>query len=49
MVSSGLTVNTDVSHFRLAAHLSVAFLILGLIFGLILIQTTQIYLLIFLG
>lgn len=32
MVSSGLTDNTDVSHFRLAAHLSVAFLILGLIF-----------------
>ena len=32
MVSSGLTDNADVSHFRLAAHLSVAFLILGLIF-----------------
>ena len=32
MVSSGLSDNAEVSHFRLAAHLSVAFLILGLIF-----------------
>ena len=32
MVSSGLTTNTSVSHYRLALHLSVAFIILSLIF-----------------
>ena len=36
MVESGLTNNTDVSHYRLAFHLSVAFLILSIIFWFIL-------------
>ena len=30
MVSSGLIENTDVSHYRLALHLSIAFIILSL-------------------
>jgi cytochrome c oxidase assembly protein subunit 15 len=32
MVSSGLVDRVDVSHFRLSAHLSIAFLILSLIY-----------------
>ena len=36
MVKSGLINNTDVSHFRLALHLTVAFIILSLIFWFIL-------------
>ena len=34
MVKSGLIDNTDVSHYRLALHLSVAFIILSIIFAL---------------
>ena len=36
MVTSGLTQNNDVSHFRLAIHLSLALFILCLIFWYIL-------------
>ncbi len=36
MVKSGLVNNPDVSHFRLAAHLSLAFLIIGYIYWLLL-------------
>ena len=36
MVKSGLVTNPDVSHFRLAAHLSLAFLIIAYIYWLIL-------------
>ena len=36
MVSSGLVENTDVSHYRLASHLSIAFLILSLVFWFLL-------------
>ena len=36
MVSSGLVKNTDVSHYRLASHLSIAFLILSLVFWFLL-------------
>ena len=36
MVKSGLINNTDVSHFRLALHLSIAFIILSIIFWFIL-------------
>jgi len=36
MVSSGLVDNTDVSHYRLALHLSVAFLILSIVFWFLL-------------
>ena len=36
MVKSGLVNNPDVSHFRLAAHLSLAFLIIGYIYWLVL-------------
>jgi heme a synthase len=36
MVKSGLINNTDVSHFRLSLHLSVAFIILSLVFWFIL-------------
>ena len=36
MVKSGLIDNTDVSHYRLALHLSVAFIILSIIFWFIL-------------
>ena len=36
MVSSGLVDNTDVSHYRLALHLSIAFFILSLVFWFLL-------------
>ena len=36
MVSSGLVDNTDVSHYRLALHLSIAFLILSIVFWFLL-------------
>ena len=36
MVSSGLVDNTDVSHYRLALHLSIAFLILSVVFWFLL-------------
>ena len=36
MVKSGLVNNTDVSHFRLALHLTIAFIILSLVFWFIL-------------
>lgn len=36
MVSSGLVENTNVSHYRLASHLSIAFLILSLVFWFLL-------------
>ena len=36
MVSSGLVDNTDVSHYRLALHLSTAFLILSIVFWFLL-------------
>ena len=36
MVESGLSENTDVSHYRLALHLTVAFIILSIVFWFIL-------------
>lgn len=36
MVSSGLVDNTDVSHYRLALHLSIAFIILSIVFWFLL-------------
>ena len=41
MVKSGLSINTDVSHFRLALHLNIALIILSIIFWFIL-QTFKI-------